>query len=642
MSFTKFTNLDYDQIRQSIKDYLRANSDFTGFDFDGSNFSVLIDTLAYNAYINSVNANMIVNESFLDSATVRKNVASLAGNIGYLPRSKKAASAKIYFTVVTASDTPTLTLKAGLVAVGQFDGSDYVFSIPEDITATVDETGKAQFGTADDPITVYQGTYLQTEFTYDGSLDQRFIINNSSMDYSTLIVRVKDLNETSSGKKWNRAANIVNINKDSDIYFVNEVEQERYELIFGDGIFGKKLTTGQTVVANYIVTDGLDGNGPSTFSFAGNVENSLGASTSPINSITITVAEGARNGSEIEPVQSVKYYAPRLYGAQYRAVTTRDYEGIIKQVYPNTESVSIVGGEELDPPQFGNVVISIKPLNGTDVSDFDKKQILEALKQYTIAGINQQIVDLKILFVELESAVYYDNTKVNTGDSLRTRVIKSLDSYASSVDLNKFGGRFKYSKVQKVIDDTDIAVTSNITKVIMRRNLAASINQFAQYELCFGNSFYYKPSGGNIKSTGFKVFGLNDTVYLTDIPNKDEDGNLDGSGLGKISIISEIQSDDGNFKYNTIFDDAGVVDYAKGEVKLFTTRIVNTVLPNSVIEVQAYPLSNDVIGLKDLYVSFAVSKSKINMVKDTISSGEQISGVGFQVTSSYGNGKLSR
>jgi len=642
MSFTKFTNLDYDQIRQSIKDYLRANSDFTGFDFDGSNFSVLIDTLAYNAYINSVNANMIVNESFLDSATVRKNVASLAGNIGYLPRSKKAASAKIYFTVTTGANTPTLTLKAGLVAVGQYDGSDYVFSIPEDITTTVDESGKAQFGTADDPIEVYQGSYLQTEFVYDGSLDQRFIINNSSMDYSTLIVRVKDVNEAGAGKKWNRAANIVNINKDSDIYFVNEVEQERYELIFGDGIFGKKLTNGQTVVANYIVTDGLDGNGPSTFSFAGSIENSTGASTAPTNSITITVAEGARNGSQIEPVQSVKYYAPRLYGAQYRAVTTRDYEGIIKQVYPNTESVSIVGGEELDPPQFGNVVISIKPVNGTDVSDFDKKQILEALKQYTIAGINQQIVDLKILFVELDTSVYYDNTKVSTGDALRTRVTKSLDSYAKSIDLNKFGGRFKYSKIQKVIDDTDTAVTSNITKVIMRRNLAASINQFAQYELCFGNSFYYKPSGGNIKSTGFKVFGLNDTVYLTDIPNKDEDGNLDGSGLGRISIISEIQSDSNEFKYNTVFEDAGIVDYAKGEVKLFTTRIVNTVLPNSIIEVQAYPLSNDVIGLKDLYVSFDVSKSTINMIKDTISSGEQISGVGFQVTSSYGNGKLSR
>lgn len=642
MSFTKFTNLDYDQIRQSIKDYLRANSDFTGFDFDGSNFSVLIDTLAYNAYINSVNANMIVNESFLDSATVRKNVSSLAGNIGYLPRSKRSAQAQIYFSITTQANTPTLSLKAGLVAVGQYDGTDYVFSIPEDITATVDENGVANFGTPEEPIRIFQGTYLQTEFGYDGSLDQRFIINNSSMDYSTLVVRIADSNETGKGKKWNRAANIVNINKDSDIYFVNEVEQERYELIFGDGIFGNKLQTGQRITANYIVTDGEDGNGPTSFSFAGSVETSLGATTAPINSVTISIVEGARNGGNIESVQSIKYYSPRIYGAQYRAVTPRDYEGIIKSVYANTESVSVVGGEELDPPQFGNVIISIKPVNGTEVSDFDKRTILDSLKQYAIAGINQQIVDLKILFVELESSVYYDNTRVSTGDSLKTSVTKSLDSYATSVDLNKFGGRFKYSKVQKVIDDTDISVTSNITKVIVRRNLAASLNLFAQYELCFGNAFYYKASGGNIKSTGFRVFGLNDTVYLTDIPNKDADGNLDGSGLGKISIISEIISDVDQYRYTTIFEDAGIVDYTKGEVKLFTTRIVGTSLPNNVIEVQAYPLSNDVIGLKDLYVSFSVSKSKINMIKDTISSGEQTSGVGFKVTSSYGNGKLSR
>ena len=642
MAFTKFTNLDYDQIRQSIKDYLRANSDFTGFDFDGSNFSVLIDTLAYNAYINSVNANMIVNESFLDAATVRKNVASLAGNIGYLPRSKKSAEAQVYFSITTASETPTLTLKAGLVAVGQFDGSDYVFSIPEDITATVDELGVAQFGTKEEPITIYQGTYLQTEFGFDGSLDQRFIINNSSMDYNTLTVRIKDANETGVGKKWNRVSNIVNVRATSDIYFVNEVEQERYELIFGDGVFGNKLETGQTIVANYIVTDGLDGNGPTSFSFAGSVDNANGATISPTNSVNVWVLQSARNGANIESVQSVKYYAPRLYGAQYRAVTTRDYEGIIKQVYPNTESVSIVGGEELDPPQFGNVLISIKPVNGTNVSDFDKKRILEGIKQYAIAGINQQIIDLKILFVELDTAVYYDNTKVNTGDSLKTSVTKALDSYSKSVDLNKFGGRFKYSKVQKVIDDTDIAVTSNITNVIMRRNLAASVNQFAQYELCFGNAFYYKAEGGNIKSTGFNIFGLNDTVYLTDLPNRDEAGNLDGSGLGKIAIISEIVSDTNQYRYTTIADDAGTVDYTKGEIKLFTTRIVNTVLPNRIIEVQAYPLSNDVIGLKDLYVSFDVSKSTINMVKDTITSGEQISGVGFKVTPSYGNGKLSR
>ena len=641
MAFTKFTNLDYDQIKASIKDYLRANSDFTGFDFDGSNFSVLIDTLAYNAYINSVNANMIVNESFLDSAVVRRNVVSLAGNIGYLPRSKKAAQAKVTFTITTSSDTPTLTLKAGLVCVGAQDNTNYVFSIPEDITTLVND-GVAQFGTTEDPITLYQGTYLQNSFTYDGSSDQRFIITNSNMDYSTLVVFVRNPNDQGSGKVWNRAENIIKVNRNSEVYFLAEVDKEYYELIFGDGIFGKSLTQGQQPIASYILTDGVAGNGPSKFSYSGSVVSSSGGVVIPTNTIDITTVESARNGANIESVDSVRYYAPKLYGAQYRSVTARDYEGIIKEIYPNTESVSVVGGEELDPPQFGNVLISIKPVNGTEVSDFDKKNILEGLKQYTIAGINQQLVDLKILFVELDSYVYYDVTKVASADSLKTEVIGSLNTYAKSVDLNKFGGRFKYSKAQKVIDDTSIAVTSNITRVVIRRNLSAAIGQFAQYELCFGNGFHIKASGGNIKTTGFRITGLNDVVYLTDIPNKDADGNLDNSGKGKISIITGIADDGGSFRYTVVVDKAGTVDYTKGEILLNTLQISSTVKPNRIIEVQAYPTSNDIIGLKDLYVSLAVPDSEINMVKDTITSGEQISGVGFKVTSSYGNGKLTR
>jgi hypothetical protein len=641
MAFTKFTNLDYDQIKASIKDYLRANSDFSGFDFDGSNFSVLIDTLAYNAYINSVNANMIANESFLDSAVIRKNVVSLAGNIGYLPRSKKAATAKVKFTIQTASETPTLTLKAGLVAVGAQDNTNYVFSIPEDITTLVVD-GVAQFGTDEDPIIIYQGTYLQNSFSYDGSLDQRFIISNPNMDYSTLVVRVKEQNDQGIGKVWARVNNIIKINRESEIYFIAEVEKEYYELIFGDGIFGKSLINGQQPIASYIITDGSNGNGPSRFSYSGSVTNALGGVVIPTNSVTLTTLESARNGANIESIDSVRYYAPKLYGAQYRSVTARDYEGIIKEIYPNTESVSVVGGEELDPPQFGNVLISIKPVNGTEVSDFDKKNILDGLKQYTIAGINQKLVDLKILFVELESYVYYDVTKVSNAESLKTNVIKSLNSYANSIDLNKFGGRFKYSKAQKVVDDTSIAVTSNITRIIIRRNLSVAINQFAQYELCFGNGFYVKAKGGNIKSTGFRIFGSNDTMYFTDMPNKDQDGNLDGSNKGKISVITGIRDDDGEFKYTVAVDKAGIIDYSKGEIQLNTLQISATSKPNRIIEVQAYPISNDIIGLKDLYVSLDVADSQINMVKDTITSGEQISGVGFKVTSSYGNGKLTR
>jgi len=641
MAFTKFTNLDYDQIRESIKDYLRANSNFSGFDFDGSNFSILIDTLAYNAYINSVNANMIVNESFLDSATLRRNVVSLAGNIGYLPRSRKAARARVKFTVQTSSTTPTLTLKAGLVAVGSEANSSYVFSIPEDITTTV-VNGVAQFGTDDEPIEIYQGTFAKTSFNVDTSLDQRFIIANPDLDYSTLVVRIKDPNEVGLGKVWERVENIIKIDSNSEIYFLAEVNQENYELLFGDDIFGKALKNGQVIDSTYIVTKGKEGDGPANFTFSGSLVNDNGAITAPSNVITVDTLESARNGSDIETVDSIKYYAPRVYGAQYRAVTGRDYEGIIKSIYPNTESVSVVGGEELVPPQFGNVLISIKPVNGLDVSDFDKKQILDGLKQYTIAGINQKIVDLKILFVELDASVYYDVTKVGNSNTLKTDIMRSLNSYSTSIDINKFGGRFKYSKVQKVIDDTDIAVTSNITKVIVRRNLNAVLNQFAQYELCYGNAFHPIASGGSIKSSGFTVAGSPSTLYITDTPNKDKDGNLDGSGMGTISFISENINSTGSSNYITVVEDAGFVDYVKGEIQLFTTNITGTSLPNEIIEIQAYPNSNDVIGLKDLYVVFDVSTSRINMVKDTISSGEQISGVGFPVTSSYGNGKLTR
>ena len=638
MAFTKFTNLDYDQIRQSIKDYLRANSNFTDFDFDGSNFSVLIDTLAYNAYINSVNANMIVNESFLDSATLRRNVVSLAGNIGYTPRSKKAATALVKFQIRVTADVPTVTLKAGLVAVGNVENTDYTFSIPEDITTTVVD-GIATFGSDEEPITLYQGTFLTNNFQYDGSLDQRFIINNSSMDYSTLIVRIKEENETTPGNIWTRVENIINVDADSEIYFINEVEQEKYELIFGDDIFGKSLRTGQIISASYILTNGEDGNGPARFVYQGSIQNPNGGVVVPSSSVSITTLEAARNGSNIENIDSIKYYAPKLYSAQYRAVTGNDYEAIIKQIYPKAETISVVGGEELDPPKFGNVFISIKPINGTAVSEFDKKIILDKLKQYSIAGITQNIVDLKILFVEVETSVYYDDNITSSPQNLRTSVISSLNTYATSVDLNKFGGRFKYSKVQKVIDETDRAITSNITRVNMRRNLSAVTDVFAQYELCFGNQFSIDPAGGNIKTTGFKVFGVSQIVYLTDFPNKDEEGNLDGSGKGTLKLFTPNEETGGITIVNS---NIGNVDYTKGEINITTIRITETSKDDNVIEVQAYPISNDIIGLKDLYVSFAVSDSTINMVRDTISSGEQISGVGFSVTPSYSNTKLTR
>ena len=640
MPFTQFTNLDFDQIKTEIKSYLRANSNFTDFDFEGSNFSVLIDTLAYNTYINAFNANLVVNESFLDAATVRENVVSLARNIGYVPRSSSSAKAHVTFSVPTSTTSQFITLKAGLVAVGNYDNTSYRFSIPEDISATV-KNGFAQFGSAAKPVEICQGTYLTRQYVVIGSIDQRFILDNPNIDASSIVVNVKGPNETGKGREFHKVDNILNLDKTSEIFLIQEIQDERYEILFGDGYFGKKLENNSTITISYIVTDGESGNGPSVFDFQGNFTDESGNRVIPTDSIPITTVQKAMNGGDIEGVSSIKYFAPRLYAAQHRAVTARDYEAIIQQVYPSTESVAVVGGEELTPPQFGTVQISIKPKNGTYVSDFDKQNILNKLKQYAIAGINQKIVDLKVLYVEIDSSIYYNTTQVSNVDDLKTNVTSALATYSRDVDMNRFGGRFKYSKILQLIDRVDSAITSNITKVRIRRDMKVLTNQFAQYELCFGNMFHINPGGYNIKSTGFTIAGSNDTIYFTDVPNKNADGTLDGSGKGVLAAIKRTEQNN----LQVAVKGVGTVDYMKGEILVNTINITSTVADNDLIEVQAFPESNDVIGLKDLYLSFNVSDSTINMVKDVIASGEDISGVSFTrdyYTSSYSNGDLER
>ena len=643
----QFTNLDFDEIKVQIKNFLRSNSNFTDFDFEGSNFSVLIDTLAYNTYINAFNANLVANESFLDSATVRENVVSLARNIGYVPRSKTSATAMIKLDDVnlgtTNDNTPTfIKLRPGLVCVGNSDNTTFRFSIPDEITSSrVVQIGSSSFAQFDDDITIYEGTYLSRLYVVDDSIDQRYIIDSPNIDSSTLRVFVSLVDETTVGRYYTQVDNILGVDGNSEIYLAQEVQDEKYEILFGDGLLGKKLETGQRITATYIVTDGAEGNGPSNFSFQGTFVRDNGNIFVPTDNVTITTTSNASNGSEVEDVSSIKYFAPRLYSAQYRAVTPRDYEAIISRIFPQTESVAVVGGEELDPPQFGKVQISIKPKNGSFISDFDKTQIKNKLKSYSVAGINPEIVDLKILYVELDSTVYYNPAQVASTNNLRSSIFSALNLYANNVEINKFGGRFKYSKINQLIDRVDDGITSNITKIIIRRDIKALLNQFAQYELCFGDRFNINPAGYNIKSTGFILTGTNSIAYLTDVPNKDAAGNLDGSMKGKISVVSRNNKNE----QVVLVKDAGGVDYKKGEVILNTINFASTQADNNIIEVQAYPESNDVVGLKDLFVSFNTSSSTINMVRDVIASGEDVSGVVFTrdyFTSSYSNGVLER
>ena len=630
MPSNKFTNLDYEDIKSSIKDYLRANTDFTGFDYEGSNMSVLIDTLAYNTYQTAFNTNMVVNESFIDSATLRENVVSLARNIGYVPRSRTAAKGTVSLTVsdpTSVINGNTLTLRKGLVCTGDSAGTTYAFAIPEDKTVGV-INGVADFGEFE----VYEGTLLSKAFTVSGHSEQKFILDNPFIDTSTIRSIIFRPGEIGDGRRYRLVDNIVKITKDSEVFLLQEIEDEKYEILFGDGFFGKKLDPNTDIRIDYIVTEGREGNGARNFSFGGDFYDGLNVSVNQSTlSITLTTVNPAQNGDEIESINSVKYYAPRLYSSQYRAVSATDYEAIIQQIYPDTESVSVVGGEELDPPQFGNVIISIKPRNANFISDFTKQQITTELKKFALAGINQQLVDLQILTVEYDCFVYYNSNIFNDVSTLQTRVSNSIQKYANSLDLNKFGGRFKYSKFVNIVDDSDRSITSNITRIQMRRDLRAEINVTSQYELCYGNQFHVNLEGRNIKSTAFTIRGESAPVYFSDEP--------DGSTTtGRLTIVSI----DSNGEIVTVDGNAGTVDYMHGEVLINSIFITGTALSQNVIEIQATPESNDVIGLKDLYLNVDLSKSTINMIKDTISSGDQISGVSYPTSSSYTNGSLTR
>ena len=469
MPFTRFANLDFDEIKTSIKDYLRSNSNFTDFDFEGSNFSVLIDILAYNTYITAFNANMTVNESFLDSATIRENVVSLARNVGYVPRSRRCARAVISFDVnlgVPVTAPTQLILKSGLVCVAPTDNTSYIFSIPENIITTVNlDSAIASF----ENVEIYQGNLITQQFTNVSSTNYKFILNNANIDTSTIVVKV-------NGIQYKMIDNITQIDSTSEVYLIQEIEDNRYQVIFGDGILGKKLPNGSTVDVSYIITDGVDGNGPSLFSFSGILTNNLDQIQTPSAPISITTVSSATGGTDLETIDSIKYFAPRLYSSQYRAVTSVDYEALIKFIYPEAEAVTVIGGEVMDPPQYGNVFISIKPKDSYRLSDFTKSQILKNIKKYGVIGINPQIMDLKVLYVELDSSIYYNPNRILNPSILKEKVLVSLENYAKSINSTKSSGRFRYSKVVQLIDSVDSAITSNITKVKMRRNLNCILN----------------------------------------------------------------------------------------------------------------------------------------------------------------------
>ena len=635
MALVNFTNLDFDQIKSSIRQYLKANSNFTDYNFEGSNISTIIDILAYNTYISSYNANMISNEVFIDSATLRENVVSLARNIGYVPHSRSASKANITFFVDVSSfvNNPiTLTLKTGIVCTTStsVDNQNFSFGIPQDITVPI-VNGIALFENID----VYEGNFVVNNFTVDlNNPRQRFILDNPNIDIDSIEVFVRDTQASNIKRSFKISKNLFNINSDSRIFFIQEIEDQRYELIFGDGVFGKKLEDLNYIEVSYNITNGESGNGISSFSFSGRIIDNNGRVVTRGISL-VTANSQSQNGREIETVESIKKYAPRRYSSQNRAVTTTDYETIIPTLYPEAESISVFGGEDLNPPKYGRVYISIKPINGPFVSNQVKDNIQLSLRRFSVAGIVPEIIDLKYLYIETDTTVYYNSNNTSSPDYLKNIIFDNIKRYSDSKELNKYGARFKYSKYLKMIDDSNMSVTSNITKITVRRDLRPELNKFADYEICYGNQFHIKSMNGyNIKSSGFRVAGFNDTLYLSDIP--------DSTGEAGSIFFFKLQS---STQPIVVKRNVGKIDYVKGEIHLYPVNIsssLKTSFTQPIIEISAIPKSNDVIGLQDLYLQLDINNSLLNMLTDDISSGLDISGSTYKFTSSYTNGDLVR
>jgi len=598
MPYTQVANLDFEDIKVALKDYLRAQSDFTDYDFEGSALSTLIDTLAYNTYYTAFNANMVVNELFIDSATLRDNVVAIAKQLGYRPKSATSPTAYVSFNVTygTPTSDTELLLKKGTGFIASYDNNIYQYVVLDDVTAQV-SNGVATF----EDVEVREGTQLVNTYTVNTALkSQRFILDNENIDTNTIRVRVFPTGG-SLNEPWLVADNIIGINGTSKVFFLEEIEDSRYELLFGDGVLGKALENGARVEVSYLTTAGPESNGVRTFVFSGVLENPQGVSPNSFDvSITSTVASSG--GEEIESTEKIRYTAPKAYGTQDRAVTADDYSAIIRRIYPATSDIIIFGGEEQDPPQYGKVFIVLKPKDAAYLTSLTKSNIVAELQKYSVASIEPEIIDPSILYVELESKIYYDGGATDqTPAQIRDKVIGGVQSYLDVSDIEKFNGKFRHSKMVGVIDDADRAINSNLTEVTLRKDFYPQLNSTFYYEICYQNTFDKDCDGPVLATTGFRVTEYpNFDVYLEDRDGKIVLYRLDTATGEKVVLDKEV----------------GDIDYEKGELKMYDLTIIKGTYFDNRISVRVKPLSNDIKALREVYLDVDVANSSFTAYKE--------------------------
>ena len=598
MPYTQVANLDFEDIKAQLKEYLRAQSDFTDYDFEGSALSTLIDTLAYNTYYTAFNTNMVVNELFIDSATLRDNVVAIAKQLGYRPKSATSPTAYVSFNVTYTNPTTDteLILKKGTGFIANYDNNIYQYVVLDDVKAQV-ANNVATFTN----VAIKEGTQLTNTFTVNTALrSQRFILDNQNIDTNTIRVKVYPTGGSFS-EPYLVADNILGVDSTSKVFFLDEIEDERYEILMGDGVLGKKLENNARIEVSYLTTAGPESNGVRTFVFSGVLENPSGVSPSAFTT-SITSTTASAGGEEIESTQKIKYTAPKAYGTQDRAVTSQDYEAIVRQIYPATSDIIIFGGEDQEPPEYGKVFISLKPKDASYLTSLTKQEIVKELKKYTIASVEPRLIDPSILYVELTSKIYYNReTTDQTPAQIRDKVIGAVQSYLDTSDTEKFNGKFRYSKAVAVIDDADRNINSNLTEVTLRKDFYPQLNSTFYYEVCYQNAFDKDCDDPILSTTGFRV-----TEYPTfDVYLEDRDGKI---------VLYRLDSVTGE---KVVLDkEVGDIDYKKGELKMYNLTIIKGSFFDNRISVRVKPLSNDIKALREVYLDVDVANSSFTAYQE--------------------------
>ena len=613
MASNKFvvSDLDFDAIKSNLKAFLQDQAEFSDYNFEGSGFAVLLDTLAYNTHYLGFNANMVANEMYLDSADIRKNIVSLAKMLGYTPSSAKSPVADVDITLNNATGS-TVTMNKGTTFTSTIDNTTYQFVTNQDLTITPQD-GVYKFSN----VSLYEGTLVTFRYTVDSTdVDQKFVIPSVNADTSTLKVTVQNSASDTTTTTYTLASGLRSLTSTSKAYFLQETDTGKFEVYFGDDVLGKKLSDGNIVILEYIVSNKDEANGASSFT--------LSSSIGGFSDVSITTNSNAQGGAEPETKESIRFNAPLQYTSQDRAVTTTDYETLVKSIYPNAQSISAWGGEDDETPVYGVVKIAIKAASGSTLTNATKQNIITSLQPYNVASVRPEIVDPETTSLVLTINAKYDKkATAKTSDTLKSEITTAVSNYSTNT-LSQFDGVFRYSKLTGLIDDVDNSILSNITTVKMRKEFTPTISSSTKYDIYFRNAIYNPHSGHQavVSSTGFKIAGNSNEMFLDD----DGEGNIRLYYL--VSGIKTVQN-----------ATQGTINYSTGQITINSLNVASISnirgATSTKIEITVTPSSNDIVPVRDQILEIDVSNSIINVSEDTFAGGSSEAGVGYTTTSSY-------